>query len=169
MQHLTFPVPVFFKIVITVWMLRSLLHRLLLCRVQRCRPPPVAALVELLADGRELSNADIRERMQLKDRTHLREYYLEPVLALNLSAGAPARQDRPVRREFLATRTASLIKMLRKGERSTFVLLQLIVSNGKAFSSSRAVRQLGKCSSRMAVNRSLWVGSSRCATSCSTM
>jgi len=34
--------PVFFKIVVTVWMLRSLLHRLFLCWVQRRRPNRLA-------------------------------------------------------------------------------------------------------------------------------
>lgn len=46
--------------------------------------PPVAALLQLLAEAGELGNAEIRERMLLKDRTHLREYYIEPALALNL-------------------------------------------------------------------------------------
>lgn len=50
-KHLTEPLvsavdgicgSVFFKIVVTVWMLRSLLHRLFLCRVQRRRPNRLA-------------------------------------------------------------------------------------------------------------------------------
>lgn len=32
----------------------------------------------------ELSNADIRERKNLKDRTHVREHYIEPALAQSL-------------------------------------------------------------------------------------
>lgn len=38
----------------------------------------------LLAERDELSNADIRERLQLKDRTHVREHYIEPALAQGL-------------------------------------------------------------------------------------
>ncbi|MDR3300636.1 MAG: putative DNA binding domain-containing protein [Candidatus Accumulibacter sp.] len=46
--------------------------------------PPVAALLALLAEAGELANADIRVRLKLKDRTHVREYYIEPALAQGL-------------------------------------------------------------------------------------
>jgi predicted HTH transcriptional regulator len=46
--------------------------------------PPVAALLALLAEAGELANADIRARLKLKDRTHVREYYIEPALAQGL-------------------------------------------------------------------------------------
>lgn len=40
--------------------------------------------MELLASEGELSNADIRTRMQLKDRAHVREHYIDPGLAQGL-------------------------------------------------------------------------------------
>lgn len=46
--------------------------------------PPVAALLALLAEAGELGNAEIRERMQLKDRTHVREHYIDPALMQGL-------------------------------------------------------------------------------------
>ena len=41
-------------------------------------------MLELLADECELGNAEIRERLRLKDRTHLRQHYLEPALTSGL-------------------------------------------------------------------------------------
>lgn len=46
--------------------------------------PPVQRLLALLAEEGELSNADIRERLNLKDRTHVREHYIESALAQRL-------------------------------------------------------------------------------------
>lgn len=46
--------------------------------------PPVLALLKLLAEAGDLANAEIRERMQLKDRTHVRERYIEPALTQGL-------------------------------------------------------------------------------------
>ncbi|MNZ93354.1 hypothetical protein D3C78_1124160 [compost metagenome] len=46
--------------------------------------PPVAALLALLTEAGELGNAEIRERMQLKDRTHVREHYIDPALTQGL-------------------------------------------------------------------------------------
>jgi len=46
--------------------------------------PPVAALLRLLAAGGELSNAEIRDRMGLADRTHVREHYIDPALSQGL-------------------------------------------------------------------------------------
>jgi len=43
--------------------------------------PPVAALLRLLGEAGELGNAEIREQMNLKDRTHVREHYVDPALA----------------------------------------------------------------------------------------
>ncbi|MDO9316737.1 MAG: hypothetical protein Q7V56_00870 [Gammaproteobacteria bacterium] len=43
--------------------------------------PPVSALLALLVDLGQLSNAEIRDRMKLKDRTHVREHYIEPAFA----------------------------------------------------------------------------------------
>ena len=42
------------------------------------------ALLALLADKGPLGNAEIREHMQLKDRTHVRQHYIEPALAQTL-------------------------------------------------------------------------------------
>jgi ATP-dependent DNA helicase RecG len=44
----------------------------------------VERLLVLLAEEGELSSADIRERLQLKDRTHVREHYINPALAQKL-------------------------------------------------------------------------------------
>jgi DNA-binding PadR family transcriptional regulator len=44
----------------------------------------VESLLGLLAEEGELSNAGIRERLTLKDRTHVREHYIEPALAQGL-------------------------------------------------------------------------------------
>ena len=38
----------------------------------------------LLTEAGELGNAEIRERMQLKDRTHVREHYIDPALTQGL-------------------------------------------------------------------------------------
>jgi ATP-dependent DNA helicase RecG len=46
--------------------------------------PPVALLVQLLGDTGQLGNAEIRTKMNLKDRTHIREHYIDPALALGL-------------------------------------------------------------------------------------
>ncbi len=46
--------------------------------------PPVNKMLELLADEGELGNAEIRERLRLKDRTHLRQHYIEPALTSGL-------------------------------------------------------------------------------------
>lgn len=46
--------------------------------------PPVATLLKLLADKGKLGNSEIRELMQLKDRTHLRGYYIDPAMAQGL-------------------------------------------------------------------------------------
>lgn len=35
----------------------------------------------LLAEEGELSNASLRERLKLKDRTHVRKHYIDPALA----------------------------------------------------------------------------------------
>lgn len=42
--------------------------------------PPVAALMALLDEAGELGNAEIRARLQLRDRTHVREHYITPAL-----------------------------------------------------------------------------------------
>jgi len=41
-------------------------------------------LLKLLADKGELGNAEIREIMHLKDRTHLRDHYINPAMELGL-------------------------------------------------------------------------------------
>lgn len=46
--------------------------------------PSVQRLLALLAEEGELSNADIRERLNLKNRTHVREHNIEPALAQRL-------------------------------------------------------------------------------------
>lgn len=42
--------------------------------------PPVAVLVRLIGATGELGNAEIRQLLGLRDRTHLRERYLNPCL-----------------------------------------------------------------------------------------
>ncbi len=46
--------------------------------------PSVAALLRLLDKERELGNVEIRNRLTLKDRTHVREHYIDPALAMGL-------------------------------------------------------------------------------------
>ena len=46
--------------------------------------PPVEVLVRLLGQAGALGNAQIRARMGLKDRAHLRERYLDPALSEGL-------------------------------------------------------------------------------------
>ena len=46
--------------------------------------PPVAPLIQLLNANVPLGNAEIREKLQLKDRAHLREHYIAPALASGL-------------------------------------------------------------------------------------
>ena len=46
--------------------------------------PPVDALVRLLGQAGALGNAQIRGHLGLKDRTHLRERYVDPALAAGL-------------------------------------------------------------------------------------
>lgn len=43
--------------------------------------PPVARLLELLAISGEMGNAEIRKHFGLRDRTHIREHYVDPALA----------------------------------------------------------------------------------------
>lgn len=56
----------------------------------------MAALLRLLGDAGELGNAEIREQMNLKDRTHLREHYIGPALAEALIE--PTVPDKPTSR-----------------------------------------------------------------------
>jgi len=42
--------------------------------------PPVTVLLRLLGEAGELGNAEIRERLGLKDRAHLRERYMTPAM-----------------------------------------------------------------------------------------
>jgi hypothetical protein len=46
--------------------------------------PPVAALLRLLSATGPLGNAEIREHFELKDRTHVREHYVDPALAAGM-------------------------------------------------------------------------------------
>tara|TARA_R110002049_G_scaffold173750_2_gene340663 strand:- start:19597 stop:21057 length:1461 start_codon:yes stop_codon:yes gene_type:complete len=46
--------------------------------------PPVERLLVLLAEEGELSNANLRERLKLKDRTHVRKHYIDPALEQGL-------------------------------------------------------------------------------------
>ena len=55
--------------------------------------PPVEVLARLLAQAGELGNAEIRSRLGLKDRTHLRERYVAPALAEGLVE--PTIPDKP--------------------------------------------------------------------------
>ena len=42
--------------------------------------PPVARLLELLAESDDMGNAEIRKHLGLRDRTHIREHYVDPAL-----------------------------------------------------------------------------------------
>jgi ATP-dependent DNA helicase RecG len=44
--------------------------------------PPVEALLRLLVQHDELSSSEIRQMMNLKDRTHFRERYIDPAMTL---------------------------------------------------------------------------------------
>ena len=46
--------------------------------------PPLEVLVHLLGRAGALGNADIRIQLGLRDRTHLRERYIDPALAAGL-------------------------------------------------------------------------------------
>ncbi len=46
--------------------------------------PSVEQLLVMLAEEGPLSSADLRERLQLKDRTHFREHYTAPALEQGL-------------------------------------------------------------------------------------
>ena len=55
--------------------------------------PPVEVLARLLEQAGELGNAEIRTRLGLKDRTHLRERYVAPALAEGIIE--PTVPDKP--------------------------------------------------------------------------
>jgi len=55
--------------------------------------PPVEVLARLLKQAGELGNAEIRTRLGLKDRTHLRERYVAPALAEGIIE--PTIPDKP--------------------------------------------------------------------------
>ena len=57
---------------------------------------PVATLVRLLGGEGELGNAEIRDRMKLADRTHVREHYIDPAVAQGLIE--PTVPDKPTSR-----------------------------------------------------------------------
>lgn len=80
--------------------------------------PPVAALLALLAEAGELGNAEIRERMQLKDRTHVREHYIEPALAQGLiEYSIPDKPRSRVQKYRLTPQGRALQDALRKKQR----------------------------------------------------
>ncbi len=58
--------------------------------------PPVEVLARLLEQAGELGNSEIRTRLGLKDRTHLRERYVAPALAEGIIE--PTIPDKPNRR-----------------------------------------------------------------------
>ena len=73
-------------------------------------------LVRLLGKAGALGNAGIRAHLGLKDRTHLRERYLDPALADDLIE--PTIPDKPTSRlqqYRLTVKGAALLASLRKG------------------------------------------------------
>ena len=78
--------------------------------------PPLEVLVRLLGQAGALGNAEIRAHLGLKDRTHLRERYLDPALADGLIE--PTIPDKPTSRlqqYRLTVKGAALLAFLRKG------------------------------------------------------
>jgi len=78
--------------------------------------PPVAVLVRLLGQTGALGNADIRRHLGLKDRTHLRERYLDPALADGLVE--PTIPDKPqsrLQQYRLTAKGADVLAALLKG------------------------------------------------------
>jgi ATP-dependent DNA helicase RecG len=77
--------------------------------------PPLEVLVRLLGQVGALGNAGIRVHLGLKDRTHLRERYLDPALAEDLIE--PTIPDKPTSRlqqYRLTVKGAALLASLRK-------------------------------------------------------
>jgi hypothetical protein len=73
-------------------------------------------LVRLLGQTGALGNADIRRHLGLKDRTHLRERYLDPALADGLVE--PTIPDKPqsrLQQYRLTARGADVLAALLKG------------------------------------------------------
>ena len=78
--------------------------------------PPVEVLVRLLGQAGALGNAEMRKHLGLKDRTHLRERYLDPALVDGLIE--PTIPDKPTSRlqqYRLTVKGAALSASLRKG------------------------------------------------------
>ena len=77
--------------------------------------PPVEVLVRLLGQAGALGSAQIRAHLGLKDRTHLRERYLDPALAKGLIE--PTIPDKPnsrLQQYRLTVKGTALLASLRK-------------------------------------------------------
>ena len=77
--------------------------------------PPVEVLVRLLGQAGELGNAEIRARLGLKDRAHVRERYIAPALAEGIIE--PTIPDKPnsrLQKYRLTHRGLSLVETLRQ-------------------------------------------------------
>lgn len=77
--------------------------------------PPVEVLVRLLGHAGALGNAEIRTHPGLKDRTHLRERYLDPALADGvIEPTIPDKPNSRLQQYRLTAKGAAVLAMLRK-------------------------------------------------------
>lgn len=77
--------------------------------------PPVARLLELLAISGEMGNAEIRKHFGLRDRTHIREHYVDPALADGLiEMTIPARPNSRLQKYMLTAKGKTVITNIGK-------------------------------------------------------
>jgi ATP-dependent DNA helicase RecG len=73
--------------------------------------PPVAQLLETLASNGSMGNSEIRKRFGLKDRAHLREYYVDPALAAGfIEITIPTKPDSRLQKYRLTAKGQAAIK-----------------------------------------------------------
>ena len=77
--------------------------------------PPVEVLIRLLGQAGALGNAEIRTHLGLKDRTHLRERYLDPALADGvIEPTIPEKPNSRLQKYRLTAKGAALLASLSK-------------------------------------------------------
>jgi ATP-dependent DNA helicase RecG len=77
--------------------------------------PPVEVLIRLLGQAGALGNAEIRTHLGLKDRTHLRERYLDPALAVGvIEPTIPEKPNSRLQKYRLTAKGAALLASLSK-------------------------------------------------------
>ncbi len=78
--------------------------------------PPVEVLLRLIGLAGALGNAEIRSRLGLKDRTHLRERYIAPALTEGLvELTIPGKPNSRLQKYRLTKKGAALLATLGKG------------------------------------------------------